>query len=54
MVAKYHVLMKEIEKVKSSRTLTDEEKSKKVIEIQERHSISLKLYQEASIFAQND
>ena len=50
VVAKYHVLMKEIEKVKSNRTLTDEEKSKKVIEIQERHSISLKLYQEASIF----
>ena len=29
VVAKYHVMMKEIEKVKSNRTLTDEEKSKK-------------------------
>ena len=49
-VAKYHVFMKNIEKIKSNTNLSKEEKCKQIAHIEKNNKISLKKYQEASIF----
>jgi hypothetical protein len=50
IVAKYHVFIKDIEKIKSNKNLTEQEKQKKIKKIEKTNTISLEKYQEASIF----
>ena len=50
IVARYHVFIKDIEKIKSNKNLTKQEKQKKIEKIEKTNTISLEKYQEASIY----